>query len=500
MPDRATRPWPSLVAAGLAIGHFACFQPGTRPLLTDVRYFLYFAWRTVEGDVPHLDLFDNKTQLATFLGAALFGAGEALGVEPLLAIRAGYLGLAALGAWLAFHVVRTLARGDAVAGFLGLAAATSFGLLGLMPSFGNVPKLAMSVTGTAMACCAYRGRWTLAGFLGALAFWDWQVGGVALVAALVTALATAPARRSACLRVVAGGALGVVPFAAYYALRGALGAFVDQVFVASLFRGTSALAREGVGARLERMAHLVEVDCPGRAWLFYASLAGAAVAAALLWRWRADERRRLLLPLVLFHLGVSSFSLLDFQWHGDLFSLMHSVVFFQGLLWLALWRLAAGPREERSGPRARIAAGVLLALAAAASRPGPLHAEIELELPLAQAGTTLADQREVAERLRPRFESERFCLVEFSELLFLLRQENPVPFVYWNNATWSRYRESADEEKEETLARLLRPLELDLVAHKRPLSADLWGARFAFEPVTSSSGRYVVYLQSRQGS
>ena len=71
-----------------------------------MRFFLYFAWQVTEGAVPHLHLFDNKTQLATFLGALLHGLGSALGVEPLYAIRAGYLALAALGGVLTFFVFR----------------------------------------------------------------------------------------------------------------------------------------------------------------------------------------------------------------------------------------------------------------------------------------------------------------------------------------------------------------------------------------------------------
>ena len=367
-----------------------------------------------------------------------------------------------------------------------------------MPGIGNVPKLAMAVAATAMACCAYRRRWVAAGFFGALAFWDWQIGAWAWVVAFLAACLTARPRVRACLRVIAGGALGTLPFLGYYAVHGALGAVFDQVIVASFFRGASSLEREGLADRWERMRHLIEIDCPGRGWLFFASLAGLVVALAGLWILRRDERLRLLLPLVLYHVGVGAFSLFDFQWHGDLFSLLLSVAFLQGLAWVGLW-LGLKRLAGRGPPALRwIAAGTILVVAVWVCRPGPLHAELDLELPWVEPGTTLADQVDVAERLRPRLAAQTFALVEFSELLFLLRLENPVPFIYWNNATWSTYRQSPSESKEAALARLLRELDVELLTYKQKLPAELLGARYAVESVASKSGRYVVYLQVRR--
>ena len=78
-------------AALVAAWHFASFPWREHPLATDVRHFLYFAQQTAGGALPHVDFFDNKTQLATFLGAGLYRLGASLGVDPLYAIRWGYL-------------------------------------------------------------------------------------------------------------------------------------------------------------------------------------------------------------------------------------------------------------------------------------------------------------------------------------------------------------------------------------------------------------------------
>ena len=92
-----------------------------------------------------------------------------------------------------------------------------------------------------------------------------------------------------------------------------------------------------MAARWVSMRKLSETVCTGEVWLCCGSLAGLVVALAGLWILRRDERLRLLLPLVLYHVGVGAFSLFDFQWHGDLFSLLLSVAFLQGLAWVGLW-------------------------------------------------------------------------------------------------------------------------------------------------------------------
>ena len=68
----------------------------------------------------------------------------------------------------------------------------------------------------------------------------------------------------------------------------------------------------------------------------------------------------MLVVLSVYHTGVVAFSLMDFQRFGDFFLLLHSVAFFLGLVWLALYRgVAAGlgriASENRNGERALVA-------------------------------------------------------------------------------------------------------------------------------------------------
>ena len=278
-----------LAAASICVLHFVSFDIGRVPLVTDVRFFVYFAWRIGEGAVPHLSYFENKTQLASFVGALFYRTGELLGLDPLMAIRAGYLLIAAAGGLALFFVFKRIGRGSDVAGLLGVLAYCSFGLLGLMPAIGNIPKLLMAVSAPVAALLAYDRRWFLAGVVGGLAFMDWQVGGLVGLGVLVAALIQGETRLRATGRIVAGGLTGLAPFVLYYAAHGALSDAVRQVIGSSLFRGSAALAEKGIGERVAKIVEVVGLACPAQGWLFFLGLVGMALLAWWAWSERATE-------------------------------------------------------------------------------------------------------------------------------------------------------------------------------------------------------------------
>jgi hypothetical protein len=459
---RRRGPW----AAALLVCavHFASFDPRNAPLATDVRYYVYFAWRITEGDVPHVDYFDNKTQLASFAGALFHALADAAGADPLLAMRAGYLALAALGGALAFLAFRRLDGGSGLGGLLGALAWCAFGLTGLMSAMGPVPKLLMGVAATAACLLAHERRWFAAGLVAALAFLDWQIGALVGVAVFAAALAFGRPRARAAIAVAAGFAAGLAPFAAWLAARGALEATFEQVVVASLFRGTQALESSTLALRLRMIWLSASSACGPQRWLLAAAVPGLFVVAAWLWRWRASDRMRLLLPLAIYHYGLVAFSLVDFQWHGDLLILVQSAAFFLAALWIASARWALGRLAPAPGPRRLALAALALALAVAAARPGPLRPPLELartQPPV--AGVTLADQREVADALRARIGEARIAFVEHSELLYLMQRRNGLPVIFWNRPAWSQYRLSPDEPYREAALRLIRSADPDVV-------------------------------------
>jgi hypothetical protein len=491
------------VALAVSLAHFGTFFDPERSIATDVRYFVYFAWRIAEGAVPHLDLFDNKTFLASFVGALLYRGGVALGVEPLQAIRVGYLLLSSAGGLLAFQIFRRLgaarsggARGVAT-GVLGLCGYLSFGLLGELPAVGNVPKHLMAVSAAATALLAYERRWLAAGVAGAVAFLDWQIGALAWVGAFAAAIVHGRPRVRAAALVGAGGAIGVAPLAAYYAARGALWIALEQTIVASFFRASTTLAEKGFLHRLERIASSIDGASLGSPWLFYVALSGLVVAVVWAWRGRAGPTGRLLLPLVIYHVGVVAFSLVDFQGYGDLLLLTHSVAFFLGILWTGLY--AVVDRAATAAGRGSLLALVVLGCTVVLARPGPFREAVVLETPTVPADVRLSDQREVAAHLARASVSRRLMVLRFSELLFLMRQPNPLPLIYWNQPAYSFYGDAHAESHQDAFARILQRVEPDLLVYSSrfPLRPDL-EAGFRRKVVRSKNGRYRVPLYVRR--
>jgi hypothetical protein len=445
---------PAALAGLLCALHFSSFDPRAQPITSDVRYFLYFAWQTAEGAVPHRDLFDNKTQLATFAGAALHALGVGLGVPPILAIRAGYLALAALGGALQFPLLRRLCGGSAVAGLLGTLGYLSFGFIGFLPSVGNVPKLWMGTLAPAVALLAGRGRWFAAGAAGALAFMDWQIGALAWLGAAAAAARYGAPRGRACLRVCAGGAAGIAPFAVYFAAQGALDDAIGQVVFDSWERGGAAVAGGSLADRVARLSRAVASACPEQQWLFYASFLGFAPLVAW-WRRGPAAQGAMALSLLVYHAGLAGFTLVDFQRYGDLLVLLQTNGFLLGALWAGLYVSARTRWPAAGAPRHALAIAALVA-AGALARPAGLRPPLAPRHLLTPGDVSLEEQRAVALAVREAVGDGPVALLDHSELLYLGRLRNALPLVFWNHAAWVRFREAPDEPAERAVARLIR--------------------------------------------
>ena len=222
---------------------------------------------------------------------------------------------------------------------------------------------------------------------------------------------------------------------------------------------------------------------------------GLAVSLWWAWRWRRDDRARLLHPLVIYHVGVVIFMLTDFQYYGDFFLLLHSAAFFVGVLWVTLHEFAAGRAGDSLRP---IIAGVMLALAVAAARPGVLRPEIQLVTQLADPAVTLDDQRQVARAVSRRVGDGSLVLLAHSELLVLMQRRNALPLVYCNLAVWFRHRRDADESWSATCTRLLLDAEADALVLPKVVGHDaLLRHGYTTDRFVSDSGRYFVSVAFR---
>jgi hypothetical protein len=490
------------IAAGLvAAAHFASFDIVERAIFTDARYFLYFAQQTAHGAVPHLDFFDNKTQLATLVAAAFYRIGELTGVEPLLVIRAGNLALAAVAATLLFEVHRRLAGGLGIAGMLPLLGSTGFALLGVLPAIGPIPKLLMALCASVAALAAGNGRWIVAGAASTLAFLDWQVGGLAFVAVVAAAACGRGARRRSVTRALLGAGLGALPFALYFAATGAVGAAIRQILSASIERGAAYGAQRTAAERLDHLWDIVRQGCDGHVWMVFPAAAGTVVFFWWIRRHAGRPTLPLAVALAVYHYGLIAFSLIDFQHYGDLFALLHTASFFLGVTLVEVFSRISNRAPSRAAAWLGIAA---LAVAVAAFRPSLLRPAFDLQARDHVQSATLADQREVARSLAPLVQGKRVAFVEHTEQLFLLGLTNALPIVYWNPAACTYFR-APGEAPVETWHRMLRGSLPDVVAtrdratqlNRAPMDPSMAGA-YRTVALESAGGRYRIEVHVRK--
>jgi hypothetical protein len=497
-----------LLAALLALVHLARFDVANGPIVTDVRFYVYFAARMVDGAVPHRDFFDNKTQLASAAGAVLHAAASHLGLDPLHAMRAGYVALTGVAALLLFVVHRQLRGGDCVAGLLGMLCYLGFSLLGFLPAIGPLPKLLMGVCASAAALLAYRGRWTLSGFVGAIAFLDWQIGVLAGLGVFAAALCEREQRVRRAILVALGGLAGLAASCAYFAAHGALGDAYRQTVLTSLSRGENALAGKTFTQRVAQILGTISVACPGQAWLAVLGVVGIALYPILLVRHRGRPTQRLVIALGVFNGGIVAFSLTDYQAYGDLFALLASLAFFAGTAlneaFYALRALALRPwrNDPERGRRAeRVAAAVVLLVALIGMRIGRPRLDIRLPDKIARGATSLAEQQSVARKLTAATSGLRVAIINCSEQLFLTRRSNVLPTAFWNRATYAYFRTSPAERSSEALERMLAAAAPDAVVCATPLVEYELEKSGAFERIElhADRGSYKVVLLRRVG-
>jgi len=489
-----------LLAALLACAHLLRFDVAGTPIVTDVRYYVYFATRVADGAVPHRDFFDNKTQLATMAGAALVTAGRGLGIDPLTAMRAGYVALSGVAALLLFVIQRRLYAGSCAAGLVGMLCYLGFSLLGFLPAIGPLPKLLMGVTASLAALAAQRGAWTLAGVLGGVAFLDWQIGVLAGLGVFVAALLERERPVAKAAQAAIGGLAALAAACVYFVSNGALGVVWRQVVLTSLARGESALAGKTFTGRLLQIHETLLVACPGHAWLAVIGVAGMLLFPLLILRHRGTPLARLVIALGVYHYGIVAFSLTDYQAYGDLFALLASLAFFAGVALNEVLRCARAIAPTPQTSHAIAVGGVVVALLVL--RIGRPRLDITLPDKIARGATTLTEQQSVARAIVRETAGLRTVLVNCPEQLFLTGMVNPVPFGFWNRATSSYFRATPEERPFETVRRLLDATNPQAIVCATPrLEHDLVksGAYERLALAAETGGYGVVLLRRRAG-
>jgi hypothetical protein len=464
---------PTIILAG---AHYGSFGIARTPLVTDVKLYVYFAAQHAAGAVPYRDFFDIKTPLATIVGALLIHTGRFAGLDDLAAIRIGYLAIATVVPILYFLVFTRLCPQEPESGFLGACAFFAFPLLGFMPSIGNIPKLLMAVSAVAAVILVGRKRWYLAGAAGVLAYLDWQIGIISLVAVFVGALFDHGKRIRSVCRAAIGAAACITPFVLYFLWNGALGSAYHQTVLCARARGGS--APHNLYENFLHVKSVVEQGCRGHEWLVIMAVFGACIFP--FWIRRASRGKILsqVATLGVFHYGVLAYSLFDFQRFGDLFVLLHSIAFFLGVAFAELARclrhlfarseILSSWRYWRPGiPTFLICITVVLA-----TRPSVLRSEYSLVTKDNPFNATLSDQREVNEALEVFILGKRLAFFAYVEQLCLSGRRNDVFHAGWNPGNHFHERLSPEESSPDTWLRVLRDACPEVVAAPRGIRDD----------------------------
>lgn len=444
----------------MTTAHFARLYDADVALLTDTRYYTYFGFEIANGAVPHLDFFGNKTQLASFIAAALVKLAGIFGVDGLALVRIGFIALTALGGVCLFLLHRTFAGGQGVPAMLGLLPYLGLTYIGTLPATGSIPKLVMAISATAAALAVARRKWFAAGLIAALSPLDWQIGVFACFGVFAAAALDSHARR-ALLHSVAAVFVVAILYLGYFALNGALDVMLAQTIGASFARGVE------TGGPLFKFASIhrrLLMHCTGEFWLIGLGGLGALVLPFWFRLERLRAYRQPLIVMAVYHYGVAAFSAIDFQGSGDTMLLLHTFAFFAGVALVSLWFAIEGDRQS---VETRAWAGIVMVVVVVALARPVVSNPIPLSTPDSPLGVTLQDQSSFAGRLAPLLEERSLLILGPTEMLVLGGFERESIFVYWNDATEYEFARTRNDSSLDLLASLIAEVQPGAIVASR---------------------------------
>lgn len=206
----------------LATLSFLPYQFWKQPSIVDRANWDYFAQVIARGGVPYRDVVNIKSPLSSYIGAAAIVAATPLGLRDIFAIRIVYLLLASLTAGLTFIVAHDYFNSRRVAVIAGVLM-MAFNLFGDANCGGVQPKTPMIVFGLISLWAIQKDRPLTAGLAGMLSALSWQPGLLFVgVAGLAFSRYLTSWRDLRAFKVIAGAAVPLAIFLAYFWVEGAL--------------------------------------------------------------------------------------------------------------------------------------------------------------------------------------------------------------------------------------------------------------------------------------
>jgi hypothetical protein len=384
-----------------------------------------------------------------------------------------------------------------MSGFLAACAYCGFPLLGFMPSVGNIPKLLVAFFAAAAFIFVGRRRWIFAGAAGGLAFLDWQIGILVVFAVLAGAFFEGERRIRSSGWAAIGAVCGIAPFILYFFMNDALGNAIYQTVVCARARGGSASLDFHENAL--HIWRVVQRGCAGQEWLVLFAMLGAVLFPFWARGHLRKKARSQVVALGVFHYGIVSYSLFDFQLFGDLFILLHSVAFFLGIAFIEILRFFRDAFSRcwasRSWPArySGLSSLLMCAVVMLVTRPSILRSEFSPTSKNDRPIPTLSDQQEVNRALEPIIRDKRLAFIGYVEQLILSGRKNDIPHVGWTPGDVFSERSTVEESRTDTWIRLVRKSCPEVVATAGKVREDETFMEY-FERVrlVSANGSYQI--------
>jgi hypothetical protein len=346
-----------LITVVLAAISFLPFQFWKQPSIGDRANWDYFAQVIARGGIPYRDVVNIKSPLSAYIGAAVIILAHPFALRDIFAIRIVYLLLAALTVGFTFLVANDYFKSRRVA-VLAAAIMMAFNLFGADNSGGVQPKTPMILFGLTSLWAIQKDKPFLAGLVGMLSALSWQPGFLFVgVAVLAFSRYLTGWRDLKATKVIAGAAVPLTVFLAYFWLKGALADVywwnIDYNLTVDAPRGLRT-----VPEILDRFARLLKGPFRSEAIYFLLSALGFGIACGREVKSAMKESRRLIenaprhavmiAPLVYF-----GFCMINLQGAADVIPLLPFVAICGALCivcaldWALDLLLRAKPRPAR---------------------------------------------------------------------------------------------------------------------------------------------------------
>ncbi len=338
------------------------FEPFNQPSRNDPANWDYFAQVLARGGVPYRDVVNIKSPLSAYLGVAAIIAGKLFGVSDVIAIRLGFIALAALTTAFTYIVTLNYFENRRIA-WLAATLLLACGGFSRFNTAGVQPKTPMILFGLISLWAIIKDRPFTAGLFAMLSALCWQPGLLfAGAAGLAFSRYFTNWRDGKILKLIYGAAVPLAVLLVYFLVTGALKDFYlwNIHFNATVYAPGE---MHSLGNFIEHFPKLAQRVYGNSFWQVYLATAGLLLAFVLAitqarregrkgWSLYAPQHAIIIAPIVYL-----IFCRINIQGGADLIPLMPFVAVFAAvaLVYAMEWLIALLAAKRVHIKQARVA-------------------------------------------------------------------------------------------------------------------------------------------------